>query len=264
MTEHKRVQAFANDDPYGEKRTPLRVLLADDNPVNRMVAARTLAKRGHRVRAVENGADAVAAFGEREFDVIVMDVQMPEMDGLEATARIREQERGTPRRVLIVALTAHAMKWDRDRCFAAGMDEYVTKPFQAADLIRAVESRRETIASQEPPGEQILNFAALLERLEGDRSLAAVLAKLFLDEAAPLMDRVRTSLQQGDLDAMGKALHRLRGTLITIGAERAAVPALRLELGSRRGCEDVRSEDLMELEHELSRLEPELVALAAT
>src|SRR5439155_156321 len=121
-------------------RTPLHVLLAVDNAVNRKVAVRLLQKRGHTVVAVEDGRQAVRALDRERFDVVLMDVQMPEMDGFEATAAVRARERVQGGHVPIVALTAHAMKGDRERCLAAGMDAYVSKPIEAEDLGSAEEA----------------------------------------------------------------------------------------------------------------------------
>jgi two-component system sensor histidine kinase/response regulator len=117
----------------------LRVLLAEDNLVNQRLAVRLLEKRGHRVAVAENGVEALKALEKEKFDLVLMDVQMPEMDGLEATAAIREKERGTGMRQAIVALTAHAMKGDREKCIAGGMDEYLTKPIRPQDLDQLLE-----------------------------------------------------------------------------------------------------------------------------
>jgi len=118
---------------------PLALLLAEDNPVNQKLAVRLLEKRGHTVVTAANGTEAVAAFEQRPFDAVLMDVQMPEMSGFEATAAIRARELGTGARIRIVAMTAHAMSGDRERCLAAGMDDYVAKPIRSAELFAAVE-----------------------------------------------------------------------------------------------------------------------------
>jgi len=123
-----------------ERVTHLRILLAEDNPVNQRLATRLLEKRGHQVTVTATGRGALQRVQEETYDVVLMDVQMPEMDGLEATALIREWEKIRGRHTPIVALTAHSMKGDRDRCLAAGMDTYVTKPFDVAKLIEVVES----------------------------------------------------------------------------------------------------------------------------
>jgi signal transduction histidine kinase/ligand-binding sensor domain-containing protein/CheY-like chemotaxis protein len=123
-----------------EPLTALRILLAEDNPVNQRLATKLLEKRGHRVTVAATGSGAVQRAQDETFDVVLMDVQMPDMDGLEATALIREWEKSRGRRTPIIALTAHSMKGDRERCLSAGMDNYVTKPFDAAQLIAVVEA----------------------------------------------------------------------------------------------------------------------------
>jgi len=127
--------------PLGS-RARLRVLLAEDNPVNQKLTVRLLESHGHSVVVVENGREALAMLAQQSFDVVLMDVQMPEMDGFAATARIRQQEQGTGQHLPIIALTAHALKGDQERCLAAGMDDYISKPFQPEDfyevLARAV------------------------------------------------------------------------------------------------------------------------------
>jgi CheY-like chemotaxis protein len=117
----------------------LKILLAEDNPVNRKLAVTMLKKRGYRVLPVENGREAVAAWEKEPCDLIVMDIQMPEMDGLEATRTIREKEKGTGRHIPIIALTAHALKEDRGKCLAAGMDDYLSKPVKAERLFMIID-----------------------------------------------------------------------------------------------------------------------------
>jgi CheY-like chemotaxis protein len=124
----------------GQSGASRKVLLAEDNPVNQVVAAKLLEKRGHRVTTAANGREAVAAIEREAFDLVLMDVQMPEMDGIEATAIIRQAENGTGRHVPIFALTAHAMKGDAERCHVAGMDGYLSKPIHPADLYAIVDS----------------------------------------------------------------------------------------------------------------------------
>ncbi|MBC7793486.1 MAG: response regulator [Clostridia bacterium] len=140
----RRVQptALVTRHSVRETQHPMRILLAEDNAVNRLVAVRSLEKRGHTVVVAVNGREAVAAQARESFDVILMDVQMPELDGLEATALIRKAETETGRHVPIIALTAHAMSEDRERCLNAGMDEYLVKPFSARDLFDTVERLR--------------------------------------------------------------------------------------------------------------------------
>jgi two-component system, sensor histidine kinase and response regulator len=129
----------AETEPIMQAGSGLRVLLAEDNVVNRSVAAAILEKRGHSLGHAANGREAVEAAGREAFDLILMDVQMPEMDGFEATRRIREADQKIGRRTPIVAMTAHAMAGDRERCLAAGMDDYLSKPLKTAQLFTLLE-----------------------------------------------------------------------------------------------------------------------------
>ena len=128
---------------------PLNILLAEDNIVNQRVAVSILEKRGHVVQPVNNGKEALAALACEHFDLVLMDVQMPEMDGLEATAAIREMEQQSGRHIPIIAMTAHAMKGDRERCLDAGMDDYLAKPVDAKALMEVLQ-RWSPAASQRP------------------------------------------------------------------------------------------------------------------
>jgi CheY-like chemotaxis protein len=130
----------AHDEKVTESLRHLSILLAEDNAMNKRLATRLLEKRGHKITSVSNGREALEALEQARFDVILMDVQMPVMDGWMATQAIRERERGTEEHVPILALTAHAMKHDQEQCLAAGMDGYLSKPFQPAELYQAVES----------------------------------------------------------------------------------------------------------------------------
>jgi len=133
--------APADEQPIGEAVRPLCVLVAEDNVVNQTLAVRWLEKRGHTVLLVTNGREAVEAVAQYAFDLVLMDVQMPEMDGLEATAIIRQREQTNGgARLPIIAMTAHAMKGDAERCLAAGMDGYVAKPIQTGTLFSVIDS----------------------------------------------------------------------------------------------------------------------------
>jgi CheY-like chemotaxis protein len=127
----------SSDDPPAVQ---LRILLAEDNVVNQRLSSRLLEKRGHRVVLASTGGEALARLKDETFDVILMDVQMPDMDGLETTAIIREREKASGTRTPIIALTAHTMKGDRERCLAVGMDSYITKPVEPAELVATVEA----------------------------------------------------------------------------------------------------------------------------
>jgi CheY-like chemotaxis protein len=149
--EQAPVNALRTTDVVDAHHQHFKILLAEDNLVNQKVAMRFLEKRGHIVVLAESGKQALAAWHEQPFDLILMDVQMPEMDGFEATAMIRKQEQSTAKHIPIVAMTAHAMVGDRDRYLAAGMDDYVSKPIKAIDLFDAID-RVMLAASPASPG----------------------------------------------------------------------------------------------------------------
>jgi two-component system sensor histidine kinase/response regulator len=154
--------------------TGVRVLLAEDNPVNQRVAARLLTKRGHRVTVANNGREALDALERAVFDIVLMDVQMPGMGGFEATAAIRERERRDGGRVRIVAMTAHALKGDRERCLAAGMDGYLAKPVDRLELFAAVEAGGPSAGASAHPNEApAFDAADARGRLAGDDHLLA-------------------------------------------------------------------------------------------
>ncbi len=141
--------------PAATETTPsgprLRILVAEDNPINQMLAVRILEKAGHSVAVAGNGEEALTAVAREPFDLVLMDVQMPVMDGFEATALLRQQERKTGRRLPVLAMTAHAMKGDRERCLKAGMDGYVAKPVQKQELFDAIAA---AVSTGQAPGLQ--------------------------------------------------------------------------------------------------------------
>ena len=221
----------------------LRVLLAEDNKVNRQFVTRVLERRGHSIVAAETGKQAVEMFEKAapgHFDVVLMDVQMPELDGLSATVMIRQRERSSGGHVPIVAMTAHAMSGDRERCLAAGMDDYVSKPLHPGDLVQAVE-RNGLAHHVEPsasssgvmPSAVAFDRSDALARLGGDRRLLGELIALFRVEAPALMASIRKADSENDLEAERLAAHALKGTLGTLGATRAFDAAARLEQAAR-------------------------------
>jgi CheY-like chemotaxis protein len=135
--------------PALQESKKLLILLAEDNAVNQKLAARLLEKQGHRVIVAGNGLEALAALDQEKFDIVFMDVQMPEMDGFEATAAIRAREQRTGGRQLVIAMTAHAMQGDRERCLAAGMDDYLSKPLKVPELLQLLEKYSGSIHQEE-------------------------------------------------------------------------------------------------------------------
>jgi len=255
---------------------PLHVLLAEDNAVNQTLACRLLEKRGHSVLVAGNGKDAVAAVEREHFDVVLMDVQMPEMGGLEATGLIRKAEGRSGRHVPIVAMTAHAMKGDRDRCLASGMDAYISKPIDAPELFATIENLCPALPSPPPRNRQIssgarvaskqaargsLDRRLLLERTQGDVELAQQLARMFLSECPRYLSQIGKAVADRNGKALEVAAHTLKGSLSNLSAGQAVDVARQLEMMAREGNLDQAEEAFAELEQELEQLEPQLQAL---
>jgi signal transduction histidine kinase/DNA-binding response OmpR family regulator len=213
--------------------TPLRILLAEDNAVNRRVATGFLAKRGHAVETAVNGREALEALARERFDVVLMDVQMPEMDGFEAVRRLRAEERAGRPRTPVIAMTAHAMAGDRERCLEAGMDDYVSKPIDVAKLVEAIDR----LARRAPPAAAValdeVRREAVLARLDDDESLLAEVVDLFLTEAPRLLDDVRRAARGGDAAALERAAHALKGCVGQLGLGACTASALELETMGR-------------------------------
>jgi len=252
-----------------ESRTRLHILLAEDNAVNQKLATVILEKMGHTVTVAPNGKEALDAIENETFDLILMDVQMPEMDGFEATAAIREREKKTGEHIPIIAMTAHAMKGDKERCLQAGMDGYVAKPIRPRDLSEAIESfnqTREPPVAQAPPDqphveEGVLDEAEALARLDGDRELLREIAGIFLQERPQLMAEIRDALSRGDAQALAQAAHALKGSVGNFAAHRAFQAALDLETIGKSGDLKAASEALEALETEIDRVEHALQKL---
>jgi signal transduction histidine kinase/CheY-like chemotaxis protein/HPt (histidine-containing phosphotransfer) domain-containing protein len=206
----------------------LHVLLAEDNAVNQRLAASLLERRGHKVSIATNGREALAAIERQAFDVVLMDVQMPEMGGFEATAAIRALERGNGSRLPIIAMTAHAMKGDRERCLAAGMDEYLTKPLDPRQLCLLAEEMAAGRAAGIPIDAPAVPVQ-VLARVGGDRELLAEISRLFVDDAPRHLDRIRHALDARDGESLRRAAHGLKGAAANFDAEGVVNAARTLE-----------------------------------
>jgi two-component system sensor histidine kinase/response regulator len=270
---------------------PLRVLLVEDNEVNQRLAVRLLEKQGHFVTVAGTGREALAALSiedrgseiedrERQeapvlprssildprsspFDLVLMDVQMPEMDGFETTARIRQAESGTGRRLPILAMTAHAMKGDRERCLAAGMDGYIAKPIQPQELFEAI-AHVVSLGGSAGAAPAVMDRAEALARVGGDTKLLRELAQVFLEAAGPQLADVRTALERRDMQAVRCAAHALKGSLGTFAARPAFEAAARVERLARAGDLAGAERALPALEEALATLQPVIAALAAS
>jgi CheY-like chemotaxis protein/HPt (histidine-containing phosphotransfer) domain-containing protein len=220
----------------------LRILVVEDNEFNQELALSLLKKRGHSAVLAGNGEAALAAWEREPFDLILMDVQMPEMDGFAVTEAIRAKERATNTHVPIVALTAHAMKGDRERCLAAGMDAYASKPIRAAELFEVitrllssnVAGAKETPVPDEPPG-AVFDLDTALATLGGDREVLPQMVQWFLDRCPKVLEEIRDSVLRGDGAALERAAHKIKSTVGSFGAQRCYQAALRLEELGRAG-----------------------------
>ena len=242
-----------------------RFLLAEDNPVNRTLGSRLLVRYGHDVVCVENGREAVETCERERFDVILMDVEMPVMNGFEATAAIREQERlRSGRRTPIIALTAHAMQGDRARCLDAAMDDYATKPIQPAELFATItalldanppEATMTTPVTTDVP---VLDRTALYEQVGDEADLLLKVIEMFRADSIQVIAKLDAALAAQDASEVQQGAHRLKGALLTLGAKPAANVAMQLEHMGRDGDVSSGAPLLVVLRAELARLDPEL------
>jgi len=246
-------------------RPRLNILLAEDNEVNQMIAALLLKKWGHSVAIVENGRQAVTAFENGNFDVILMDIQMPEMDGFQATQIIREKEKSRNTRIPIVAITAHAMEGDRERCIAAGMDTYVGKPIRPAELLETLQQvsspdgsstvMKPKGAAEESGSNSILNRQELLDRLEGNQELCREVLEAFRRQCPKMMSAIEAAVAQKDAEELYSAAHALRGAAANVSALSVSTQASLLEKAGR--TKDLSNVDQWNtsLRQEVDRLE---------
>jgi CheY-like chemotaxis protein len=254
----------------------LHILVVEDNPVNQRLIARLLEKRGHAVTTANNGREALAVLypppggngAHPRVDVVLMDLQMPEMGGLEATAAIRQRERSSGEHIPIIAVTAHAMPGDRERCLQAGMDGYLSKPVQAAELIRVIADVLEVenpVATSGDPAEVDVAFdrQAALTRLEGDADLLREMAGLFLGDYPRQIAALREAIEHQDADAIQRTAHTLKGALSSLGARPAAAAALALEDVGRARNHEQAPRAFEELMAALNQLLPYLLELHA-
>jgi signal transduction histidine kinase/DNA-binding response OmpR family regulator len=237
-------QRSANGAPYlvtkYSSRGPsarLRILVAEDNPVNQTVVMRMLEKMGHQPTLAHNGRELLSTLDAGTFDLVFMDVQMPEIDGLAATRQIRQNEVATGSHIPIVAMTAHAMKGDKERCLQAGMDGYLTKPLSSLGIEQAIakvfgtESKAPAIAAvhDSPRTPSLWDPATALEKMEGDESFLRELIQIFLEEMPRQLANLRTAIETGDADKLEKTAHSLKGELGCLGLTEAAQKARDLE-----------------------------------
>ena len=254
---------------------PLEILLAEDHPPNQQLAVRLLERRGHSVVVANNGVEALKVLETETFDILLTDIQMPEMDGFALTQAIRDKEKETGKHIPIVAMTAHAMKGDADRCLDAGMDGYVSKPVRRKALYDAIEQVVGSVAkaapevpsetkTEPPPQEQpektdvtdeeIFNREELTQEYEGDEDLLEEMIDSYFELVPGLLDELKTSIGSGDKDKVSTVAHTLKGGSGNFFAKNAFETALTLEMMGKDG-------DLTGAEAALLKLETDLVQL---
>jgi PAS domain S-box-containing protein len=247
-----------------DAKTGLRVLVAEDNPTNQKLVSALLDQKGHIVTVVGNGRVAVERVAQEPFDLILMDVQMPEMGGLEATAAIRQQEAGTGRHLPIVALTARAMSGDREQCLAAGMDAYVSKPLRAPDLFAAIDAvvgSALSIGSAPPASDgapRSVDLSMLLAGFGGRADLVAEVIDVFVVDAPVMVTRLRQAAAGGKVAELAAAAHAIKGSAGLFSQGEVYERARALERRARSGNGSNAVAACEEIEASVARLSAEL------
>jgi signal transduction histidine kinase/CheY-like chemotaxis protein len=248
-----------------ESTRKLRILVAEDNAVNQAVILRVLEKMDHTAVLAENGKEALALASTEKFDLVFMDVQMPEMDGMAATAAIRKNEskNGTAR-LPIFAMTAHAMKGDRERCLEAGMDGYITKPVRFSDIEQTLSGVARTPIAPDKPAAPTASWdkTEALDRIGGDEELLEELCQIFLEESPKLLQKLQQAVATGDSDGVMRAAHSLKGESSYLGAGGTSQAARQLEEMGRVKDLSRANETLAVLEREVANLRRDLKELA--
>ncbi len=244
----------------------LRILVAEDNPVNQELALHLLERRGHSVIVAENGKQAIAAIAKHKFDLVLMDVQMPEMGGIEATQEIRRKENSASGHIPIIAMTAHAMRGDRERCLAAGMDGYIPKPIDPKSFIRTIEEGASPVAEAAASDggartDGAMDGKTLLARFDGNRKLLQSLIKTFRHDCPKMMAKIRSALTTRSPRSLADAAHGLKGSVGNFGSSSALETAREMEKTGRQGKLDGAWELYATLEDDIARLLPALQAI---
>jgi CheY-like chemotaxis protein/HPt (histidine-containing phosphotransfer) domain-containing protein len=248
----------------------LHILVVEDNEVNRELALSLLSKYGHSVVLVNNGLEALSALEKESFHLVLMDLQMPVMGGIEATAAIRQKEKNTGAHIPIVAMTARAVDEDRENCLAAGMDGHVSKPIRIKNLFEVIDS---AVAYKSPEPEMTRYFSdrcnsslvdrqALLTHVDGDLALLRRMVSIFLADAPERLGAILTAVDSNNAGMLLKLAHKMKGAVDNFSSEPVATAALRLETIAREGDLSDAREAYRELESMIERLTPELTRLA--
>ncbi len=258
----RRETAPARCPPLDEK---LAILLVEDNLLSQKLAQYVLQKQGHEIVTVDDGIAAVDAFDRRRFDLILMDVRMPRMDGLQATAVIRDREKRTGGHIPIIALTANAMVGDRESCLKAGMDDCLIKPIRPSTLLAIIARMRKERAAARgrvvATGRPVLDRAALLERVDGDMALLSEMTDAFLRDYERLMTGARDSIARRNSHDLASALHTLCGMFRNLSADAAWEAAMELQRFDLTSDPAGAAERLAVIEEEVQLLNAQLASL---
>jgi signal transduction histidine kinase/DNA-binding response OmpR family regulator len=258
-----------------DRRRGVKILLAEDNPVNQKVAEAILRKAGYPVQIVENGEDAVEAMKSTSYNLVLMDVQMPEVDGIQATKMVREME-GSDKHTPIVAMTAHAMIGDKERCLESGMDDYIAKPIRPSELLNIVEKwtqqpgedrveQKDSMPEEAKPSEakadETLDIEEAMERFDGDRGFYEEMLSDFLEYGITQLDAIEKAIESGDVDLIAREAHSLKGASANLSANRLSKSALSLETRGKEkdldGCReafDGLKQEMLDLKSAVQRV----------
>ncbi len=243
-----------------DRRRKLHILLVEDNPINQMLAQRLVGKRGDTMAVASSGREALAMLENQQFDLILMDIQMPEMSGIEVTAAIREKEKGTDRHIPIIATTASAMKEDKDRCLEVGMDAYLAKPieknalFETMDLMMNSSLANKNGSDGLQPADSVFDTTKVLESLDGDFDLLLEIVGISLKQFSKHMENIQDGISKEDPKLVERAAHALKGTAANLLASRVMEMASQLEDMGKRGSLAGSKDAFLSLEEELTKL----------
>jgi two-component system sensor histidine kinase/response regulator len=267
------LRVVAHSDDADRAGVPLRILLAEDNAINRQLAMTILQRRGHTVIPATTGREAVEKLAQVEVDLVLMDIQMPEMGGLEATSLVRQHERDHGGHLPIFAMTAHAMKGDRERCLEAGMDGYISKPINRHELVTLVEGASPRATADDTAGAETAPAPAgtpvswspdvMVERLGGDEDLVRQLVSLFLAEYPRMIATIRESVASGSADAIRRAAHAFKGSVSNFTDQAPMTTAFELEVMGKENRLDQVAAVFARLEGEVESLAKQLRAFEA-
>lgn len=245
----------------------LNVLLAEDNVINQELAIAVLEQRGHRITVANNGLEALEAVKQTQFDLVLMDLEMPEMDGLTASGAIRSHESAVGEHVPIIIMTAHALTGIRERCLKAGADGYVSKPVKVTELFQAIATVLNQSAGGHPTGpkpsepDNVVDLEGALAMIQGNRPLLEKLAGRFLEYYPEPLASIREAISRGDASLLRESAHGLKGAVGQFGAKKAFDAAYRLEQMGRDGTLTDAQKALLELEDQLAALKPRIESL---